>query len=197
MRENRTQGSVRGIPGNRHVYSDCEISSCLVGEYVVHIDFGGRTMMIRKYHSGEEVELLDVFISSVRENAKAYYNENQLKSWAPDDMDLIKWQERIKGINPFVVVDDGNILGYADLQDTGYIDHFFIRGGLSGRGIGRILMQHIIEEANKRGILELTSDVSLAAQGFFEKFGFKIVKRKKVVIRGAELQNVLMSKNLK
>ena len=53
-------------------------------------------------------------------------------------------------------------------------------------------MNKIINEAYNKGIKELSADVSLAAEGFFEKFGFKIVKRKTVDIRGEKLDNALM-----
>ncbi|QUI22064.1 GNAT family N-acetyltransferase [Vallitalea pronyensis] len=153
-------------------------------------------MVIRKYRKGEELELMEIFISSVHKNAKPYYNEKQLVAWAPSDMDFDLWVTRIGGINPFVAIDNGVILGYADLQDNGYIDHFFVRGGQSNKGIGKALMTHIIHQAQIRGIPELTSDVSLAAEGFFEKFGFCIIKKKRVLIRGVELHNALMRRQL-
>ncbi len=107
-------------------------------------------------------------------------------------MDPELWGQRIKGINPYVVVDGDKILGYADLQDNGYIDHFFVRGGQSKKGIGRLLMNHIIEDAKVKSIPELSSDVSLAAQGFFSRFGFEVIQRKEVEVRGVMLENALM-----
>lgn len=153
-------------------------------------------MQIRKYHVGEEEALFEIFYSSVRENAKKYYSDEQLKSWAPNSMELLKWKERISGINPYVVILDGVIVAYADLQDSGYIDHFFVKGGYAGRGIGKVLMTHLLEEAKKKGIRELTSDVSLAAQGFFSRYGFEVSKHKEVVIRGTVLKNALMCMKL-
>lgn len=103
---------------------------------------------------------------------------------------------RIKHINPFVMVENDMILGYADLQITGYIDHFFIRGGHGHKGLGSILMTYIINQAIENEINELSSNVSLAAQRFFSKFGFKIVKRKEVNIKGINIENALMTLDL-
>lgn len=153
-------------------------------------------MIIRKYRHGEEEELLKIFKSSIRENAVAYYTKAQLESWAPNDMDFKRWEERISAINPYVMVEENMILAYADLQDSGYIDHFFVGGGLSGRGLGSQLMNHLIKEAQKKKILELTSDVSLAAQEFYLKFDFEIVKRQSVLVRGEVLENALMCKRI-
>lgn len=151
-------------------------------------------MEIRKYRPGEEQALFDIFRSSILQNAKDYYTEEQLKAWGSAAYGEERWINRMKGINPFVIIDDNVILGYADLQDSGYIDHFFIKGGQNGKGVGRKLMEHIIAEAKVRQMKELTADVSLAAQDFFGRFGFVIEKRKMAEMRGMILENALMRK---
>jgi putative acetyltransferase len=57
-------------------------------------------------------------------------------------------------------------------------------------------MTHNIDIAKQRGINKLSSDVSLAAQPFFAKFGFRIVESKEVIIRGVKLENALMKLEL-
>jgi putative acetyltransferase len=58
-------------------------------------------------------------------------------------------------------------------------------------------MQIIHCESERLNITELTSNVSQTAQPFFERFGFVVVERKKTVIRGVELRNALMRKELR
>lgn len=154
-------------------------------------------MIIRRYRIGEEKELRDIFFSSVQEIALEYYSQAQLSAWATEDYDFELWKMRMKHINPFVLVENDKILAYADLQTTGYIDHFFIRGGHAYKGLGSILMTYIINQAIESEINELSSNVSLAAQRFFSKFGFKIVKRKEVNIKGITIENALMTLDLK
>ena len=153
-------------------------------------------MIIRRYRIGEEKELRIIFFSSVQENALEYYSQVQLSAWAPEDYDLELWKMRMKHINPFVLVENDKILAYADLQTTGYMDHFFVRGGHAHKGLGSILMTYIINQAIENEINELSSNVSLAAQRFFSKFGFKIVKRKEVNIKGINIENALMTLDL-
>lgn len=102
----------------------------------------------------------------------------------------------MKALRPFVVEVDGEIAGYADVQPNGYIDHFFVSGAYPGQGIGTLLMNRIHEEARQRGIGELTSNVSMAAEAFFLRHGFHIVGRGFPVCRGVTLQNALMRKYL-
>lgn len=111
-------------------------------------------------------------------------------------MDQELWAKRIQGIQPFVAEWDGSIVGYADVQANGYIDHFFVSGGFSRQGVGRALMARIHAVAAQRQLVELTSEVSLTAQPFFAHFGFQVAAHQSVVRRGVVLSNARMRKDL-
>lgn len=96
----------------------------------------------------------------------------------------------------FVVHGGDGIVGYADLQADGLIDHFFVSGHHPGCGIGAVLMQRIHEEADLRGLVELHAHVSLSAEAFFRRSGFEVVERRMPVRRGIALPNALMRKRL-
>ena len=88
------------------------------------------------------------------------------------------------------------IVGYADLQPSGYIDHFFVSGADARRGVGRALMQRIHARAAELQLAQLFADVSLTAESFFERFGFRVVERQLAEVRGARLRNARMVKDL-
>lgn len=88
----------------------------------------------------------------------------------------------MRGINPFVVELDGRPVGYADIQPSGYIDHFFVSGRHARQGVGAKLMATLHDEAKRAQLGELTSGVSLTAQSFFAKSGFSIVENRMVEI---------------
>jgi putative acetyltransferase len=153
-------------------------------------------MHIRRFQPGEELALFEIYYSAIHLIAKNDYSEEQLNAWAPLDLDRNLWVNRINGINPFVAEIDGKPIGYADIQQNGYIDHFFVSGHHPRQGIGKALMQVIHSEANQLNITELTANVSQTAQPFFERFGFVVIERKTPIIRGVELRNALMRKEL-
>lgn len=153
-------------------------------------------MLIRDFIPGEHAELRRVFMSSVHELARDFYTQDQLDAWAPQAYDARRWEDRISALRPFVAVVDGNVAGYADLQGSGHIDHFFVSGRFSGRGIGSALMAHIHQAAIRRGIAELSAHVSLAAESFFSKHGFSVVRRQSVAVGGVSLDNALMTRRL-
>ncbi|TMN96988.1 hypothetical protein CWB66_17410 [Pseudoalteromonas sp. S558] len=45
----------------------------------------------------------------------------------------------MSAINPFVAILNGEVVGHADVQGDGYIDHFFCHWKHQGKGIGKAL----------------------------------------------------------
>lgn len=153
-------------------------------------------MLIRDFIPGEQATLRQVFMSSVHELARGFYTKEQLDAWAPPDHDPRRWAERMSALRPFVATVDGRVAGYADLQDSGLIDHFFVSGRFARRGVGSALMGHIHREAARRAIPALSSHVSLAAESFFARHGFRVVRRQSVVVDGIPLDNAVMARQL-
>ncbi|KGJ87530.1 GNAT family N-acetyltransferase [Colwellia psychrerythraea] len=151
-------------------------------------------LTIRKFQSGDESALRDIFFNTIRNVNIKDYSEVQVQAWAPDDYDQSDWHERISSINPLVAVLDSEIVGYADIQDDGYIDHFFCHWNHQGKGIGKALIQELFAVGQKKGMNRLYSHASITAKPFFEHFGFKKVKKQQVKIRGQVLTNYIMEK---
>jgi putative acetyltransferase len=151
-----------------------------------------KTIHIRRYRPGEEGVLLEVFHSAIHTVASRDYTVEQINAWAPPNLDPIRWQKKVRAINPFVAEMDGELVGYADIQPSGYIDHFYVSGLHPGRGIGSLLMKRLLQEAEGLGARILTSDVSKTAQPFFEKFGFVVVEHRYPECFGVVVPNALM-----
>lgn len=154
-------------------------------------------MQIRRFRAGDAPALYEVFHSAIHLVAARDYSAEQLAAWAPEAPDLDEWAARMRGINPFVAeMDDGVIVGYADVQADGYIDHFYVSGRHPRQGIGSRLMQRLHEEARGLGCAELYSHVSLTAQPLFLRHGFMLVEQRRPVLRGVTFSNALMRKRL-
>ena len=153
-------------------------------------------MHIRTFRNGDETALRAIFYSSVHALASKDYTAEQLDAWAPRQYDAAQWGERVRGNQPFIAEIEGHIVGYADLQASGHIDHFFVAGAYAGRGVARALMVHIHQAAASRGITQLFADVSLTAEPFFRKSGFVVEARQLVEVRGVVLANARMCREL-
>lgn len=153
-------------------------------------------MLIRAFQHGDEPALWRVFFSAIHQTAAAHYSPSQLDAWAPASADPHAWEQRMRGIAPYVAIVQEAIVGYADLQPRGYIDHFFVSPTVARQGVGSALMQHLHGQAHAQGITALYSDVSITARPFFERWGFQVERAQMVLIRGETLQNFRMRKAL-
>jgi putative acetyltransferase len=153
-------------------------------------------MLIRKYQEGEGRALLQIYYTAIHLVASRDYTSEQIQAWAPKDLDPALWQRRMRGISPFVAELPRVLVGYADLQPIGYIDHFFVSGQHQRQGIGSKLMTYLIDQAKSKGISELTSDVSRTAQPFYQRFGFAVIEQRSPVVRGVVIPNALMSRRV-
>jgi putative acetyltransferase len=153
-------------------------------------------MHIRDFRIGDEMALYAVFDSAVHQLASRDYTADQINAWAARTIDREAWVHRMQVIRPFVMEHSGHIVGYADVQSSGYIDHFYASGTYARQGIGTRLMNRIHQAAHLRGIRALTSNVSRTAEPFFQKFGFVVIERRAPVVRGVVVPNALMRKGL-
>lgn len=153
-------------------------------------------LALRRFQAGDEPALLAVFQSSVHLVASRDYTPDQIAAWAPPDMDEARWADRMRAIDPWVAELDGAIVGYADLQPGGLIDHFFVSGLHPRQGVGRALMTRLLAEAGGLGLVELTAEVSLTAEPFFAHWGFEVVERHERAWRGVVIPNASMRKRL-
>ena len=83
-------------------------------------------MIIRKYQASDCKELADLFYNTVHiVNAKDYTKE-QLNVWAIKQVDLEKWNKSLQEHFSVVALDNETIIGFGDIDKTGYLDRLFV-----------------------------------------------------------------------
>lgn len=151
---------------------------------------------VRRYASGDEHALWHVHRSAIESLASAHYTAEQIQAWLPAEHERADWMARVRRLAPFVALQGEWIVGYADLQADGLIDHFFVSGQHPRCGVGTLLMRRLLAEAARLGLSELHAHVSLSAEAFFRSFGFEVIERRTPMRRGVLLSNALMRKTL-
>ena len=155
-----------------------------------------RMVHIRRFCDEDAPQLWQLFFNTIRTVNRKDYTADQVKAWAVDDLDPELWLQKMQSIEPFVAEIDQAIVGYSDLQSDGLIDHFFCHHAHQNKGVGRVLMQHIFSEAERRGIDKLYSHVSITAKPFYLHFGFEVIKQQTLDVRGEQLINFCLEKSL-
>ncbi|WP_411358665.1 GNAT family N-acetyltransferase [Pseudidiomarina salilacus] len=145
---------------------------------------------LRRFQTADAAILRELLTATVRQVNKRDYTAAQIAAWAPDDYDRQAWLERLLRNQPFVAEIDDTIVGFADVQADGYIDHFFCSAAAQGQGVGRALIKQLLAHNYPR----FYANVSITARPFFERFDFRLVREQQVRVRGMALTNFLMER---
>ena len=90
--------------------------------------------------------------------------------------------------------ESGQLLGFADLEPDGHLDHLFVHKDHQRRGIGTLLLTAIEAIARREAIPVLRTEASLTARPFFEAHGFALLAEQTVRVRGVAFVNFRMAK---
>lgn len=147
-------------------------------------------MIIRQYHSRDCKEITELFYNTVHTvNAKDYTKE-QLDAWATGQVDLELWDQSLQAHFSLVAMDAGIIVGFGDIDPTGYLDRLFVHPDYQGLGIASALCDQL--EAAVEGAV--VTHASITAKPFFEKRGYRLVKAQQVERQDVFLTNYVMVK---
>jgi len=107
---------------------------------------------LRAYEPEDAAAMRAVFSVAVRRTAPSRYTEAQVRAWAPDEADLDRWHERRASARTVVAVDEGGVVGFADLTGEGELDLLVVHPGSARRGVATDLVADVVAEATARGL---------------------------------------------
>lgn len=122
-------------------------------------------MLIREYQTSDCKEITELFYNTVHTVNANDYTKEQLSVWATGQVDLEKWNESLQEHFSVVVVDDEIIVGFGNIDNTGYLDRLFVHTDYQGKGIATAICNQL-EQAVKG---DITTHASITAKPFFEK----------------------------
>ena len=148
-------------------------------------------MILRKYQPDDCRELTELFYRTVHIINAKDYTEEQLNAWADGQADLEKWNKSFLEHYSIVAEEEGRIVGFGDIDQTGYLDRLYVHADYQGRGIATAICEQL--EQTVRG--RLVTHASITAKPFFEKRGYQVIKEQKVERKGIFLTNFVMEKS--
>jgi putative acetyltransferase len=154
------------------------------------------TLTLRPATATDLAALTALFYNTITTVNAADYDEAQVAAWRAGASNREGWLRRIAE-QQFRVAERGEtVVGFGSLSNDGYLDLLYVHRDMQRQGIARRLLEELEHVARTRGLSEITSDVSLTARPFFERYGFVVVREQQVVLRGIELTNFKMTKTL-
>lgn len=83
------------------------------------------------------------------------------------------------------------IIGFGDMDKTGYLNRLFIHKDYQKKGVATAICDNL--EKTIKGVI--ITHASITARDFFEKRGYKVIKKQQVERQGVLLTNFVMEKN--
>lgn len=148
-------------------------------------------MLIRRYETSDCKYLSELFYNTVHSINAKDYTEEQLNVWATGSVDLDKWNQSLLLHFSVVAVEDGIIVGFGDIDSTGYLDRLYVHKDYQNQGIATAICDKLECIFNES---KVTTHASITAMPFFEKRGYKVIKKQNVERSGVLLQNYIMEK---
>ena len=147
-------------------------------------------MRIREYQAADLEEIIELFRTTVHTVNAADYTPEQLQAWTADIRPEL-WRASLLAHHSLVVVADGRLAGFADMDNNGYLDRLYVHKDYQRRGIATALCDRLEQDC---AAPRLFTHASLTARPFFEKRGYAVVARRETERRGVLLSNFLMEK---
>ena len=148
-------------------------------------------MVLREYRTSDCTPMAALFYQTVHSVNAQDYTQAQLNAWATGAVDLAKWDASFRKHKTVVAVEDSVIVGFGDMDSSGYLDRLYVHRDFQRRGIASAIcdvLEHSVEGKN------ITTHASITAKPFFLHRGYRVVKEQEVVRRGIALTNFVMEK---
>lgn len=149
-------------------------------------------MWIRRYEPEDLGQITALFYDTVHAVNAADYAPEQLDAWADGAPDLDRWNGSLLAHHSLVAVEGRDlIVGFGDIDGTGYLDRLYVHKDRQGRGIATALCDRL-ERAVDAPVI--TTHASITARPFFEGRGYRVLREQRVERHGVRMTNYVMEK---
>ena len=146
---------------------------------------------IERYKPQDLLEITQLFYDTVHTvNARDYSGE-QLDAWADGSVDLDAWNRSFLAHTTYVVRQDQMLVGFGDVDATGYVDRLYVHRHYQHQGVGTALCDAL--EASV-GAKAFVTHASVTALHFFQKRGYECLWEQQVLRKGILLTNFVLRK---
>ena len=146
-------------------------------------------MLIREYISSDCERLAELFFQTVHTVNSKDYTKEQLDEWATGNVELSVWNNSFLEHYTLVALENNVIVGFGDIDNTGYLDRLFVHKDYQSQGIATALCDRL-----EAGFDRVTTHASITAKQFFMNRGYRLIKEQQVIRNGISLANYVMEK---
>ncbi|MGN6713977.1 GNAT family N-acetyltransferase [Anaerocolumna jejuensis] len=148
-------------------------------------------MVIREYNAADCREMAELFYNTVHGVNARDYTEEQLNAWASGQVNTDAWNLSFSENYTLVALEKDRLIGFGDIDKTGYLDHLFVHKDFQGRGVATMLCDRLEKHFP---VSRITTHASITAKPFFESRGYRVLREQQVTRNGVILINYVMEK---
>ena len=151
-------------------------------------------MLIRKFRDEDAIRVSNIIKDGFQISNAPYYSKNSIQEQveANSAENLI---EKAKKVNYFVAVKQDKIVGFGG-YDNKKVHTLFVDPEEQRQGIGKKILERILSEAKKEGIISLDSWSTYYAEKFYNNHGFKKIKNFVLQCKKSSIEFILMRKEI-
>lgn len=135
--------------------------------------------MIRRAQVEDAKGIHDAHMRSIREVCSKQHTEDEISGWGNRPFNEEQRISAIKNHSVWVVEINDKIEGYSQIsfkqkeeQQVAHILGLYLTSRASGLGLGKQLLQLMLEEAKAKNVRQITLESTITAHPFYQKFGF-------------------------
>ena len=151
----------------------------------------GSPVRLRHYRPDDCEKLAALFYRTVHSVNAKDYTQRQLDVWATGTVDLQAWNASFLAHETVVAEENGEIVGFGDMDESGYLDRLYVHRDRQGRGIATAICDALERTVSGK---TLTTHASVTAKPFFLHRGYRVVRQQTVLRQGIALTNYVMEK---
>ena len=148
-------------------------------------------MQLRKYTPSDCAQMAELFYQTVHSVNAQDYTREQLDAWATGEVDSQAWDKSFRAHRTIVATGSSKIVGFGDMDETGYLDRLYVHKDYQGQGIASAICDELERFAAGK---TFTTHASITAKLFFQHRGYHVVRKQEVISHGVALTNFVMEK---
>jgi N-acetylglutamate synthase-like GNAT family acetyltransferase len=154
-------------------------------------------MRIRKARIADSAEIARLHRGTIRTVNKQDYPQEDIEAWSKRST-ASRFRNSHHKVQRYVAVEDGKIIGFVDIdrEDPEELGGLYIHRKFIGKGVGSKLLKAMESMAKKQGAKRLHLQSTLTAIPFYQKKGFKLLRKSKHTINNRTLDIAIMEKKL-
>lgn len=149
---------------------------------------------VREYREEDQEILAELFYQTVHTVNAADYTEEQVNVWAPEERNMKAWNDSFLKHHTIVAEKQGKIVGFGDMDESGYLDRLYIHKDFQRQGIASAICDKLEEQSDAT---QFETHASITARDFFAARGYEVVQEQQVERKGILLTNYVMRKRNK